>query len=452
MINPLLLGITDGSNCSNKTSSCLNATPQETLTSRTDKLTEQEERLSQSSTVPSIQLPITRTIAEDVRERVSRYLAGLSSMGAYSHSQGASVFREDVAKWFERRDGFPCDVSTIFLTDGASSGIRLALELLLSSKNDGIMIPVPQYPLYSASITRLDGVPVPYYLEEEHQWRLTTDVLEKAFTEAKQKGVNVRALVILNPGNPTGSVLGKQEVLDIVRWCAEHSLVILADEVYQENVYSPTKTFVSFRKSVKELQANTEVISFHSSSKGLAGECGFRGGVMQVENVDPEIIALLYKMSSVGLCSNTVGQAVMASIVNPPCPGEPSYALYSSERAAIYDSLCQKAQLATATLNSMEGVTCQPIEGAMYAFPSIVLPQKAIVAAHKQNVEPDFLYCMEMLEDTGVVCVPGSGFGQLPGTYHFRVTILPPLDVFNKMLSKMQQFHKAFLVRYSDSK
>lgn len=458
LLNPALLHLDEGSLRPVEASAAPCTETQNRTTaadSDSDKLIpkvgDQDDRLSQSSTLTSLRCSSTAVLPEDVRERASRYLTAVTSIGAYSHSQGAMAFRKDVADWFERRDGFPCNPSTLFLTDGASTGIRQCLELLISANNHGILIPVPQYPLYSATITRLEGVPVHYYLDEEHQWRLTITELDRALLEAQQKGVHVKALVVLNPGNPTGAVLAETELVDVVRWCEQHQLVMLADEVYQDNIYTPSKRFVSLRKIVKTLNSNVELISFHSTSKGFTGECGLRGGVMQLENIDPTASAVLLKMASVALCSNTIGQALMASITNPPQPQDPSYALYNTERTMVLDALRQKADLATVILNGMTGISCQRIEGAMYAFPRITLPAAAIAAAQKKGVEPDFFYCMEMLENTGVVCVPGSGFGQLPGTYHFRVTILPPLEMFREMLTSMQEFHESFLQQYSDT-
>merc|ERR1712232_36625 len=154
-------------------------------------------------------------------------------------------------------------------------------------------------------------------------------------------------------------------------------------------------------------------------------------------------------MASMSLCSNTLGQAAMASVVNPPVEGDPSFPLYKEERDAVLSSLKRKAQLVTKRLNEFPGVSCQVVEGAMYAFPQIKLPDKAIEAARAQGQEPDFLYCMELLENTGVVVVPGSGFNQKEGTYHFRTTILPEESALPAVLDRMEAFHKDFLARYA---
>lgn len=101
------------------------------------------------------------------------------------------------------------------------------------------------------------------------------------------------------------------------------------------------------------------------------------------------------------------------------------------------------------TFNSMEGFSCNPVQGAMYAFPQFKLPQKAVEAAKKDNKAPDAFYAFELLENTGICIVPGSGFGQQPGTYHFRTTILPQPEKLKGMLQKFAEFHTNFLKKYS---
>lgn len=387
-------------------------------------------------------------IPKDVKARAHHYLSAFPAFGAYSHSKGISLFRQEIASWFERRDGFKCDPESIFLTDGASSAIRTILELLITSSSDGILIPVPQYPLYSASITRLGGAGIHYFLEEKDGWKLSSVELKRAVGEARRKGIECKAIAIINPGNPTGALLRPCDIVDVIRFCEQEKLVILADEVYQENVYCEDAEFVPFRKMVKMLKSKVELVSFHSSSKGVCGECGFRGGLMQLENILPDVVSVIYKLASVSLCANTIGQAVMTSILNAPQPGQESYEQYNAEVTTIFNSLKRKAIYATKKLNEMEGVVCQPIDGSMYAFPSITLPLKAVDTARNQGVEPDMLYCLEMLEETGIVCVPGSGFSQQPGTYHFRLTILPEEDKFATMLQSMYMFHSRFLKKY----
>lgn len=117
----------------------------------------------------------------------------------------------------------------------------------------GIMLPIPQYPLYSATLDLLGGHKVGYYLDEQSIWGMKIEELERSLAEAKSKGINVVAFVLINPGNPSGAVLSRQEVKDIVMFCARHNLVLLSDEVYQENVYRKEDEFFSSRRAADEL-------------------------------------------------------------------------------------------------------------------------------------------------------------------------------------------------------
>jgi aspartate/methionine/tyrosine aminotransferase len=113
------------------------------------------------------------------------------------------------------------------------------------------MIPIPQYPIYSATLALVGGVLVPYNLSEEDGWSAKLEALETSLTEARAKGTVVKSFVLINPGNPTGQVLSKESIMDIVKFCAKHNLVLLADEVYQENVYV-NKPFVSCKLAASE--------------------------------------------------------------------------------------------------------------------------------------------------------------------------------------------------------
>lgn len=151
------------------------------------------------------------------------------------------------------------------------------------------MIPVPQYPLYSATISVSGGSECHYYLDEESGWQITVEELEKCYNSSKKLGVNPKMLVVINPGNPTGGVLTQETIAKIIQFATEKKLVILADEVYVENIYSDKKKFISFKKVRSQLPSpanNVELISFGSASKGYFGECGLRGGYMELLNID----------------------------------------------------------------------------------------------------------------------------------------------------------------------
>lgn len=394
---------------------------------------------------------------EDAKERARRVLSGCrgGSIGSYSDSAGVEVIRRDIAAYITERDGgIPCDFHNVFLSTGASDGIKSILALLIkpeSTKKTGVMIPIPQYPLYTACSSEMGFYPIPYYLNEDNKWGLDTEELQWTLDENRDK-CTPRAMVVINPGNPTGQVLSRENIENIIKFAKKEKLFILADEVYQHNIYAKGSAFHSFKKVMTELgpeYSDTELASFMSTSKGYMGECGYRGGYCEAVNMDPEVFAMLMKSISAKLCPSVSGQAAMECVVNPPKPGEPSYELFKKEKDHVLGQLALKGKMASETLNSIEGITCNEVMGAMYAFPRIYLPEKAIAEAKAKNMKPDAMYCFRLLEETGICVVPGSGFGQKPGTYHFRMTILPSVELLEKFLVRFKEFHVRFMKEYS---
>ena len=372
----------------------------------------------------------------DVVETARAILAGTRhGLGAYSESRGVRFIREAVAEFILERDHMRVDPDAIFLTDGASKGVQTILRLLIAGPEDGIMIPIPQYPLYSATITLYEGRMVPYYLDEAQGWKLNRAMLEQSLAEAKAQGTRVKAICVINPGNPTGAVLDEDNIGMILDFAQAHGLSVLADEVYQENIYLAGDSFTSFAKVLhqKDLR-DVSLFSFHSCSKGFLGECGVRGGYFEYRNVPEDVAAQILKLQSVSLCANLAGQVATYAMVRPPKPGMPSYATYAAERAGILDTLKHRAVLLAEGLNRIEGIRCNVIAGAMYAFPSITLPPG----------RSDFDYAMALLEQTGICVVPGSGFGQAEGTAHFRTTILPPTEKIQQVVRDLAEFHRNY--------
>jgi len=402
---------------------------------------------------------LSRTdLPADVIDRARAYLKMIphnAGVGAYTDSQGILGVRQEVADYLTKRDGHVGDPSKIFLTSGASAGVELIARTLLRSPEDALIVPIPQYPLYSAATTLLDGHFEGYELNEASNWDTDVSAIEAALDRVRKLGKTPRAIVVINPGNPVGSTLSESTVRKVVELCEREKIVLLADEVYQENVYSPTKKFVSFRKALLDLRKErkwseyaVQLVSFHSISKGVSGECGLRGGYFELEGFDAEVKAQIYKLASISLCPNVPGQFAVGLMVNPPKQGSPSHELDQKERKSIFDSLTRRAQKMAGKLNQLEGVSCQPVEGAMYAFPNLTLPKRFVQEANRLGKHPDTLYSLKLLEATGVVVVPGNGFGQVEGTYHFRTTILPPENVLDEVLEKFAEFHKKFMTEW----
>jgi aspartate/methionine/tyrosine aminotransferase len=379
-------------------------------------------------TFPEDVLETARTIA-----RESRY-----GLGAYTESKGWRFVREAVARFISARDGIASDPEAIYLTDGASKGVQAALRILIADEKDGILIPIPQYPLYSATITLYGGTAIGYHLDEANGWKLSRATLDRSIADARKKGIRPRAICVINPGNPSGAVLDEANVEMVLRFAAEHGLAVLADEVYQDNVWREGDRFISFAKVLERLALrDLSLFSFHSVSKGYLGECGHRGGWLECRNVPPKVQDEITKLQSIALCANSAGQIVTYLLVTPPRADGPSYPLYERERREILDALRKKAAIVGKGLDAIEGVRCNEVTGAMYAFPRIELPPGVT----------DFDYCLALLEATGICVVDGTGFGQQQGTAHFRTTILPPLEEIETVVRKIAEFHVAFVKR-----
>lgn len=174
------------------------------------------------------------------RSRASHLLTMLKGgLGAYSDSRGALDIRKEVAAFIARRDGLavPPNPDHIFLTDGASVGVRSMLSALIRDARDGVLVPIPQYPLYSASIALYGGSLVPYSLDESKGWALDVAGMAEAIAKGRANGVQARALVFINPGNPTGQCLPEDNLKALIKFAHEHRVVLMADEVYQARVF-----------------------------------------------------------------------------------------------------------------------------------------------------------------------------------------------------------------------
>jgi aspartate/methionine/tyrosine aminotransferase len=270
-------------------------------------------------------------------------------------------------------------------------------------------------------------------------WLLTKNELEESYAKAQVENINIRAIVVINPGNPTGAVLNKKCIDEIVSFASEKEIAIIADEVYQENTYDIE--FHSFAQSVWECP-EVPLFSLHSVSKGFSGECGHRGGYLEIRNMpnlkstNQTMNDVLFRQASVNLCSNSVGQILVYLMVTPPPINSEAGKLHQEEINNILSQLRSKASIIKRSFQEMDGVQCFGKVGAMYLFPRLnFLPKQ----------KTDFDYCMALLESTGLTTVNGGGFGQKEGTHHLRIAFLPPKPILEGVLPKWIDFHRNYL-------
>lgn len=204
---------------------------------------------------PLISQDNSDSFPDDVKQRARYILKNIGSFGGYSHSLGFPFVRKNIMKFLDKRDNISVD-STIILSDGASEIINVILSCLCGEPDSlvgGVMIPIPQYPLYTASLAYLGLKPIPYYLHEESCWGLYINDLHnslKSYTDTCKP----KAFVVINPGNPTGQCLNVEQQVEILKFCNQYDLLLLADEVYQDNIHDVGARWHSFRKTLVENQ------------------------------------------------------------------------------------------------------------------------------------------------------------------------------------------------------
>ncbi|KAI5298368.1 mannose-ethanolamine phosphotransferase gpi13, partial [Ascosphaera pollenicola] len=302
-------------------------------------------------------------------------------------------------------------------------------------------------------------------LDESAGWATDVDGVKTALQDARrEKGTDVRAIAVINPGNPTGSCLSFEAIRGVLEIAAKEKLVVIADEVYQTNIFAAqphpqsdglgtAAGFISFKKVLRTMQqrdptglySSVELVSLNSVSKGMVGECGHRGGYFELIGFHPAVRDQIYKFISVGLCPPVIGQCLVDLMVNPPKKGDPSYPLYSQEYNHIKNQMHQRAMALYKAFMQMEGVSCALPTGSMYLYPRLSLPLKAVQAAKRAGLQPDEYYCGRLLDATGICVVPGSGFGQVEGTFHLRTTFLAP---GTEWVGRIVDFHKRFMEEF----
>jgi alanine-synthesizing transaminase len=315
----------------------------------------------------------------------------------YTPSPGILEARTAVADDFSAR-GLATDPDRVFLTSGTSEGIELTLTALLNA-GDEVLVPTPTYPLYTAVIAKLGAVERYYRTDPTRGWLPDLDHLETLITP------RTRALVVIDPNNPTGAVYPEAVRRALVQFSERHGLLLIADEVYADLAYDGPVPPIAL------LDPDAAVISYSSLSKAYLAP-GWRAGWMVVgrtSRLDP-LLGGLRKLADGRLCS----------------PGPMQYAITAALRGdrsfqdGLRAGLRERAEITTTRLNAIAGMRCVRPAGAFYAMPQVALPAG--------KTDADFV--LGLLRATGVLTVFGSGFGTDPSIGAFRIVFLaPPADL-----------------------
>ncbi|MEW6651932.1 MAG: aminotransferase class I/II-fold pyridoxal phosphate-dependent enzyme [Bacteroidota bacterium] len=342
------------------------------------------------------------------------YEAMKKNLNGYSPSSGIKQAVDAISQEAEKKDIE--NIQDIFVTTGASEAIEICLTALV---NDGenVLTPTPGYPLYTAIQSKLQTIENPYYLDEENGWQPDIEDIKNKLNS------KTRAIILINPNNPTGSNASPETLKQIIELAIEHNLVIFADEIYDKLLMDG-----KVHTSIASLNSEVPMITFGGLSKNYMVP-GFRigWGIVSGNNaVLKDYIEAINKILRARLCANHPAQYGIA----PSLLGDQAHLVEAVKK------LTKRRDMTVDSMNSIDGITCVAPEGSFYAFPRL------------HNVSNDFHFAVELLKETGVVVVHGSGFGQKPGTQHFRIVFLPPENILDKAYKAIGDFHVKYLDKF----
>jgi alanine-synthesizing transaminase len=329
---------------------------------------------------------------------------------SYSASEGIPEAREAIRRDAEERKGIR-GVREVLIGHGASEPIELMLNALLEA-GEGVLVPSPGYPLYSAVLAKIGGRPIPYQLDESNGWQPDLDHIES------QVDAGTRAIVIINPNNPTGSVANRATLEAVLEIAARHQLVVLSDEIYDRMLIDEDTGFVS----TGSLRDDVPVATFAGLSKVWLGP-GLRMGWTILSGPSDALAPLIDAMGRLVRARLCASHPVQWAI-------KPALEGTNPHIAQVNAILRRRRDLTVDRLNAIPGWSCVPPRGAFYAFPRFEL-----------GALEDVELVRDMILDYGVVMVHGSGFGQ-PDMNHVRIVFLPQEEVLEDAYAKLAEYSR----------
>jgi len=340
-------------------------------------------------------------------------IRNLSNASAYSDSKGIFAARKAIMQYCQEKGIQGVALDDVYTGNGVSELIVLSMNALLND-GDEVLVPAPDYPLWTAAVSLSSGTPVHYLCDESKDWAPDLNDLRKKITP------RTKAIVVINPNNPTGAIYSKEVLLEMVNIAREHGLILFADEIYDKMLYDAEKHI-----SLASLSTDVVTITFNGLSKNYRS-CGYRAGWMVVSG-DKEMvrdyIEGLNMLASMRLCANVPGQYAIQTALGG----------YQSINDLVSEGgrLAKQRDLAWKLITDIPGVTCVKPKSALYLFPKL--------DSEVYPIEDDQQFVADLLKEEKVLLVQGSGFNWGKPD-HFRVVFLPHEDVLKEAIGRLARF------------
>ncbi|MFD2180149.1 pyridoxal phosphate-dependent aminotransferase [Veronia pacifica] len=340
-------------------------------------------------------------------------IRNLPTSQGYCDSKGIYSARKAVVQHYQKRGMLDLDVEDVYIGNGVSELIVMAMQALLNT-GDELLVPAPDYPLWTAAVSLSGGTPVHYMCDEEADWYPDIDDIKNKITP------NTKGIVLINPNNPTGAVYSRDFLIEVIELARTHKLIIFADEIYDKILYDGAQ-----HHSVAPLAPDVFCVTFGGLSKSYR-VCGFRAGWMLLSG--PKQLAKGYidgldMLSSMRLCANVPMQHAIQTALGG----------YQSINELILPGgrLLEQRDKAYELINQIPGVSCVKPKGALYLFPKI--------DTKRYNIHDDEKLMLDFLMQEKVLMVHGTGFNW-PKPDHFRIVTLPRVDDLEMAIGRFERF------------
>ena len=346
-------------------------------------------------------------------EIVQDMIRNVPHAAGYTDSKGLFAPRKAVVHYTQEKHIAGVTVEDVYLGNGASELIAMSMNALLDA-GDEVLIPSPDYPLYTAVVSLSGGTPVHYRCDEAAGWLPDLDDIRKKVT------ANTKAIVVINPNNPTGALYPDDMLQGIVEIARQHQLIVFADEIYDKTLYDGNT-----HTSIASLADDVLFVTFNGLSKNYRS-CGYRAGWMVVSGAKrdaKDYIEGLTMLASMRLCANTPGQLAIQTALGG----------YQSIKDLVAPTgrLCRQRDLAYQLLSQIPGVSVVKPKAALYMF--------ARLDPKLYPLEDDQQFAYDLLAEEKVLIVQGSGFN-VPDNQHFRIVFLPNSDDLTEAIDRIARF------------